>query len=473
MQKTSKKLNTVFFLIIIVEGYVVLATELLAIRQLIPFVGSGTETVAIIVAAVLLPLAVGYYFGGKYKPKHKGKKFVNYREKLIRNIVKSSAIICLGLSYFFLEFFFPILNQIGISNRVSQTSIYTLLFIVWPVFLLGQTVPLISNYFSKAKLAEITGKMLFFSTLGSFLGSIFSTLVLMSTVGVRNTVIVNIALLVLLIFVAGKKSINDSKVLMLGIFAFTILLNSEQALRTFHIIADNNYSNIAVIPNEQEGATLLSINRSHSSTYSDNKEKRSSYVRYLEKAFIEPSLNNEIPKDILVIGAGGFIFGLDDTLNNYTFVDIDSSIKEIAEEHLLKRKLGPNKQFVAEPGETFVLHEEKKYDIIFLDAFSNRATIPPQLITEEFFRKVKKRLKDNGIVLFNVITSPSFADRFSIKLDNTLKKVFPNMNRQILGTSGDIWKKERNTNVIYMYFNDPDASQDIYTNDKNTYFLDR
>jgi hypothetical protein len=32
-----------FFLVILIEGYVVLACELLAIRQLIPFVGSGTE----------------------------------------------------------------------------------------------------------------------------------------------------------------------------------------------------------------------------------------------------------------------------------------------------------------------------------------------------------------------------------------------------------------------------------------------
>ena len=44
---------------IAIEGYVVLAVELLAIRQLTPYVGNATDTVAIVIAAVLLPLAFG------------------------------------------------------------------------------------------------------------------------------------------------------------------------------------------------------------------------------------------------------------------------------------------------------------------------------------------------------------------------------------------------------------------------------
>ncbi len=52
------------FLIIFLEGYVVLSTELLAIRLLLPFTGSGTDTVSIIIAAILMPLAFGYFAGG-------------------------------------------------------------------------------------------------------------------------------------------------------------------------------------------------------------------------------------------------------------------------------------------------------------------------------------------------------------------------------------------------------------------------
>ena len=50
---------------IAIEGYAVLAVELIAIRQLTPYVGNATDTVAIVIAAVLLPLAFGYEAGGR------------------------------------------------------------------------------------------------------------------------------------------------------------------------------------------------------------------------------------------------------------------------------------------------------------------------------------------------------------------------------------------------------------------------
>jgi hypothetical protein len=50
---------------IAIEGYAVLAVELLAMRQLTPYVGNATDTVAIVIAAVLLPLAFGYEAGGR------------------------------------------------------------------------------------------------------------------------------------------------------------------------------------------------------------------------------------------------------------------------------------------------------------------------------------------------------------------------------------------------------------------------
>src|SRR5262245_39138536 len=44
------------FLIIFLEGYAVLSLELLSIRQGINFIGSNTDKIAIIIAAVLIPL---------------------------------------------------------------------------------------------------------------------------------------------------------------------------------------------------------------------------------------------------------------------------------------------------------------------------------------------------------------------------------------------------------------------------------
>ncbi len=470
------KLTTLFFTVIFIEGYVVLATELLAIRQLIPFVGSGTETIAIVIAAVLLPLAIGYFVGGRYKPRMVRGTQVTVREKLIRNLINASLILTFGLSYLILELFFSLLSGAGITHRVAQAAIYSLLFLVYPVFLLGQTVPLVSNYFSRHKLSEATGKMLFASTVGSFCGSIISTLILMTTIGVHNTVIVNIGFLVAVVFLLSKHIVGVNNILMLCVLGVAAVLNNGTSLsRTMHMIGDNNYNTIMVT--EKDNARTLILNRSSSAKYTEKMEERHPHLQYIENNFIKPIAGASPPKSILVIGAGGFMLGLEDTTNDYTFVDIDKTLKAVAEDHFLKRKLGANKHFVPEPGEVFLLHNTRKYDLIFLDAYTNMHALPPQLITEEFFTHVKNALATDGIFLANVISSPNFSTRFSYKIDNTLESVFPHISRQIIPYEGSFnaWNNSSSAknavNLIYSYFHKK-QTDGIYTIDKNNYFLD-
>lgn len=55
----------------------------------------------------------------------------------------------------------------------------SILFIL-PVFLASQTIPLISELVDDGEKAIVIGKLLFFSTIGSFLGSVMTSLVFFS-----------------------------------------------------------------------------------------------------------------------------------------------------------------------------------------------------------------------------------------------------------------------------------------------------
>src|SRR3712207_4367470 len=92
-----------------IEGYVVLAVELLAIRQLTPYVGNATDTVAIVIAAVLLPLAFGYEAGGRagFAPGDEA----GVRRRLTRNLLLAALILSFGLSHPYLVTFFQILRS--------------------------------------------------------------------------------------------------------------------------------------------------------------------------------------------------------------------------------------------------------------------------------------------------------------------------------------------------------------------------
>lgn len=477
------------FLIILIEGYVVLASELLAIRQLVPFVGSGTETVSIVIGAVLMPLAIGYHAGGlAYKKafakrQRKGKKRDSIRVLLLKNILIALAILGIGLSYAFMETFFTTITALGITHRLLQTAIYASLFLVTPVFLLGQTVPLVSHYFSHRKLNEITGRMLFFSTTGSFFGSIFSTIVLMMWLGVHNTVIVTMALLYALILLLSRRLFGYESVQGLAVMVLIFLLNNNAAMRELHIVSNNAYNMAMVqdVPTEPNSRILV-LNRSASSKLSDDPNKHFEYCKYIDGIFIQPIATQGPVRDILVIGAGGFTIGLNDDKNRYTFVDIDKDLQQVAEEHFLRKPLGANKQFVAASARAFVHTETKQYDLILLDAYTNVVSIPMEVITQEFLRDVRVRLKPGGIVISNVISSPSFEDKFTVRYTNTFAEIFPHFTRQIIGDFNP-WDAEAGrrpdemikvNNVLYIYYDRPYANDtEVYTDDRNSYSIDR
>ncbi len=481
-------LKTLLFIIIFIEGYAVLASELLAMRLVVPWVGSGTEIIAIIIAAVLMPLAFGYYFGGQYMGIcKKNSKYCSVRKKLLSNLKISVVILTIGLSYIMIEMFFAILSKIGVGNRLIQTSIYASIFLIYPVFLLGQTIPLISNYFSKASLSEMTGKMLMISTLGSFGGSVISTVVFMSIFGVHNTAIFVILLLCILVFIINKKTWKENYLFAIAILALAIYLNSPQQMKISNIVANNSYNTVQVI-DIKDSTKIMSLNGNFSSSFKKGEGGIYNYVKYIEGNFIKPIMDKkQKPKDILVIGAAGFTVGWKDKHNNYTFIDIDPDLKEVAEKNFLEEKISQNKKFVPIAARGFLrqaINNNKKFDLIIMDVMAGGLNIPEHLLTYEYFQQVKKVSKEGGFIVMNIVTAGNFDNEFAIRLDNTLRLVYPHMNRVPLHGIKDnfnFWASAKNkeglftANVIYSYHNNPKADKDkkIYTDNKNTYFIDK
>jgi len=248
-------------------------------------------------------------------------------------------------------------------------------------------------------------------------------------------------------------------------------LNRNGMLSKLNIVENNSYSTIK-INSDKDGGKVISINHANSGKYSSDPEKRFPYIQFVEDNFINPLIKSNQKKKILVVGAGGFTVGIDDKLNDYTFVDIDSSLQDISEKYILPNKLGDNKKFEAQDIRAFLNSNKEKYDLILLDAFTNIYSVPAHLLTIEFFKQVESHLSDDGVILFNCIITPQFNNAYSVKVDNTIRQVFPNISRQVIDQFNG-WDKnsDGDSNVIYMYFNKK-YSSDVYTDDKNTYFLD-
>ena len=129
----TPRLYITLLLIILMEGYVVLGYELIAMRLTVPYVGSGTDTIAIIIASVLMPLAFGYQAGGQFRTKRINNLAFRVREKLAKNVRIASIFVLLGISYLPVSLFFQTLIDNDIQHRLILVAIYCGVFLVYPV----------------------------------------------------------------------------------------------------------------------------------------------------------------------------------------------------------------------------------------------------------------------------------------------------------------------------------------------------
>lgn len=434
-------------------------------RQIIPFVGQATDTVALVIGVVLMALAWGYYAGGRYKTSER----FSVRQKLCLNFLVAMLFLIPALSYASLNYIFKGMFTWGLHDRLIMTALYAGMFLFTPVFMLGQTIPLISRFLKVGNMSRLTGVVLFFSTCGSFVGAVLTPVFLMNVLGVNYTAVVVFAVLACMILALSKPRWKGLISISLGLFVLGWGMNTHAVMVYFNIIKTDTYHNVALI--KQGDSRYFSLNNNLSSQYSDDGKKHD-YIAFFEDQTINTFQSDDEPRDILVIGAGGFTFGHEDTHNRYDFVDINKNLKDLAEEHLLQEKIPDNQVFHAMPIRMFLNQNAKTYDVIFIDVYYGFLSMPEHLLTREFFAQVKEHLKPGGVLGMNMMASPHLSDPFSRGLDDTIRAVFPYVIRHPMSRYYRFNRPRAMDNVMYMYKHSAyDGTPVIFTDNINRSFL--
>lgn len=441
------------FIILLLEGFITISVEILTIRQLTPFFGGSVVITSIIIGVFLLFLALGYWRGGGYRQ--------DFFRQLSRNFAFSMIWIGVGLSYSLIAVFYYLSAYVAHLSFLTSLFLYLLLVLAPIVYWLGQTIPLTTNLFSqKNRVSHISGRALFLSTIGSFLGALLTSLLLFQYVGVAWTVVLNCGLLFVLIIhmrLASNLSGWHALWLLLAFFLIVMLnVNAENA----QFKRTNNYANYQVIE-PLDFSKLLQINQSNSSMLTADK-KGFPYIETVRDILFK-QLNLQ-RKHILVIGAGGFSLtaaGSND--NAVTYLDIDPDIKEIAEKHFLNQPI--NGVFIAQDARSYLQRNNSRFDVIFSDAYSNHATVPAPLLTLEYFQSLSSHLNEQGLLITNIIADPFFHDDYAKIVFNTIHAVFPYCAIVPLD-----WQYPL-TNLLYICSKVP-ASPVVYRDDLTTATLD-
>ena len=394
-------------IVVFICGAVVMIFEIVGSRVLGPYFGTSIFIWTGLIGIILASLSLGYYLGGRIADK-------NPKISNLSLIIFLSAVF-IGLTIVIKSFLLTYL-QASISDIRMSSVIASLILFSPASILLG----MISPYAAKLKLDSLNtsgktiGNLYAISTTGSIIGTFLSGFYLIPHFGTNKLLIILSITLFFVSFSLFPKRLIKVKLsilvfIIIGWFAvtgsgFNYLFQSDG-----FIDVDTAYNRIWIYDhNDQKTNKPIRIMRidnvNHSSMFLDSDELTNEYTKYyhLAKHFY-PDF-----KTTLMLGGAGYSYPKA-FLNSYPeatidVVEIDPMVTELAKKYF-NLKENSRLNIYHEDGRPYLNKTQKKYDIIFGDAFSSHYSLPYQLTTKEVTQKKYNLLNDNGVVILNIISA--------------------------------------------------------------------
>jgi spermidine synthase len=432
--KLSNKISPTYLLItVFISGLTSLGLEMAASRLLGNVFGSSNLVWASIIGLILIYLTIGYWLGGKWADNHP-QASVFYQILIWTGI--SVAIIPL-VSRPVLSFAADAFDKLQLGVMLGA-FISVLILLLVPMILLGTASPFairlsINDAGSSGK---VSGKIYAISTVGSFIGTFLSTLVLIPLIGTYRTFMFFAVLLCLIAFIGLLLQSYKPKYLfflipLLGMILL-LILGKQGTIKTSEgqvYEAESGYNYIQVL--QSDGYNLLRLNEGQG-IHSIYKPGVDNYYGPWEQFLVGPFFNAAPFKvaqveSIAIIGlaagttarAASVIYG-DIPIDGF---EIDPKIIDVGRKYFNMNE--PGLTAFAEDGRWGLAHSTRSYSIIAVDAY-RPPYIPWHLTTKEFFQSAYDHLLPDGVVVINVGRAPK--DRRLINdLTATLNSVFPSV----------------------------------------------
>lgn len=431
---------------VFVEGFSSLGAEIVALRRLVPHLGSAITVTAPTIGFFLLALALGYQAGGRVDR--------DFLVRVRRNFLVAATLIAIGLAG-------PVVD--ALFAHVRPAPLAYMLFVglvLCPVaWLLGQTVPVLTNLLRHERAGARSGAALYWSTLGSFLGSLSLSLLVMQWLGVSAAVFASALLLLVPVSLLSGKVRRQAAPLAVAAAAVACNLWLPQQIETAYA----SYRVEAVQLAGMQDPRVFWINNSAASLIDGSEPPR--YARYITR--LRSILLDEMQlrdKRILVLGAGGFTLSHREPHNHYLYVDIDPAVRELAEREFLGEPIVG--RFVAGDARRFVADTGERFDAVVVDAYSALTSVPAHLVTREFWQDTRRVLAPDGVLFANLILDDRLATPYARNLLATIQSVYGACAVEIL------FRDRPQGNVLVQCFAGPPPAAVPYTDERNRADLD-
>lgn len=398
--------------------------EIVAGRMLTPYYGDTVYLWGSIIGIFLLSLSLGYFFGGKLADK---KPDVN---------TLSVILFVTGLFVFLIPFFAQhvVAWFDNLSRIIAPLFAVTVIFIV-PSMLLGVVSPYAIKLKAKKlqNIGKVSGNLYATATLGSVVGTFFTTFVLILLLPVTTIYFILGGLLLLTSILLSTKGVtgflfSKKGIIVLVLFGlFLVAFASEKTAPTDlkHSPIYDRIPNTTIIYEEQSlygdvvvfdrttfpfrsmaigGGFMGAINV-------DDNFKLVPGWEYTECMQIPFMINDDL-NDVAVLGTGTGYFSR--ILNQrhsarVDTVDINDVVIDAAKKYF-NLTSSDTLHIFNDDARIFLKESEKKYDFISVDVYHHDPTegykLPMHIVTKEFFELVQDHLTEDGVFAMNFATIP-------------------------------------------------------------------
>ncbi|MGD0572320.1 MAG: fused MFS/spermidine synthase [Sedimentisphaerales bacterium] len=431
---------TIFF-----ASVCVMMMEIVAGRLAARHIGSSLYTWTAVIGVILGGITLGYYLGGRLADSFATRKTMG----LLLAASSGACIAAIILNNLMGEWTF--LWRMEMAQRVL-CHIAIVFFI--PSMLIGAVSPLAVKIAlqSRQDSGRTVGRMYALGAAGSILGTFLAGFWLIGTIGTVDTLWVTAGILLIIALIYQPRAVWMYMYAVTVVFlaaAGTTNLKQAQYIGSAMSLrqppepdmlyeTESQYSYIAVHQLSKqldERQFVLDNLKSHSQIIMDKiRDLRFFYTRVYGAATRKTAAGKEKLRT-LTIGGGGYVFPryiLDLWPgSSVDVVEIDPAVTEAAIQAFGLPRDTPIRTFHLD-GRNYVdeLLEKKRlgeqipqYDFVYMDAF-NDLSVPFQLVTRQFNKKIFNILAADGLYIANLIDMRS-GGKFVASFVVTMKETFP------------------------------------------------
>jgi len=432
------KISILFALILL--GITAVITQVVLIRELIVLFSGNELSIGIILANWLVLEATGSYLAGRWATK---------QNEHLPPYVFLQWLLAIVLPFlFYLTRALPSQLNFIPGEAISITTIFYLSFLLLiPIGLInGAQFSVGCNLLSilRKKDASLIGRVYSLEAVGSIIGGVVATYVCLKYLNSIQTAfflsLLNvISALLLSYFTWDKKSEVQNKKMQLlksahlGILLFLLILlitgqigkihreSIEKLWPDYRIVSYENsiFGNVSFLERSDQwhlfsnGVTVATLPTPD--------------ISQIEDLAHFPMLLHPEPKDVFLLGGG--VGGIINELIKYNITSIDyaeldplliQTVLSYAPDSIISHLKSALVNTKNVDGRFFLRMNQKIYDVIILNLPDPSTLVLNRYYTYEFFELCHSRLKENGILVFQIPGSSSYMNEALIKLTNSL-----------------------------------------------------